>query len=225
MVQDTHHPNSESNGELTISRTTQERNQLTEDNIALARRIVHRMWRAGTIRGIDTLDDALQEGYCALVEAIDKQDFGRENASWSNYIYKSVCRRLIKRSLENGNIRTPITSLQDDTSAAIKEKATRAKRFSGELEDIGVECNVTLRMEVQEMMATFGRYLTKEEQKLLRMRFGFDGKPMSFREYARILDVSHEEVRLRYKEALRKLRERMGIVQEERQRRIPVACS
>jgi RNA polymerase sigma factor (sigma-70 family) len=192
---------------------------LTELNMPLAKYMTARLWKHGALKFFESLDDALQEAYKALMNAIQKEDPDHPQASWSNYICECIKRHLLRANKEIGVIHTPAWAFSKKAKKERPEAYRMAKNAHGcaslEFCTIHSTCSALVHVEdpsvglqVEELLAAIA-LLPDYERDLIEVSFGLNGETKTLRAYAEEYGISHELARVRQGEVLDKLRERL----------------
>ena len=179
----------------------------------LAYHTVKRLWNSGRLTGFTSFEDALQEGYWTLVRAIERHQDDCESTAWSTYLVKCIRRHLSKKSREGGLIRAPYWTLSTKAKkknpkayeAALRGMKVRLSDAGGNL---SYRENPLSRLETEDLMKAVAK-LSPEEQELVKVSFGLGREKVPLRQQAIQMNLSHQGLRLRLIEALRKLRERL----------------
>lgn len=187
--------------------------KIVEHNIRLVMKIAHEYTGYGL-----PLEDLIAEGRIGLVQSVDLYDPSKKTKF--SYFASFRIRKRIRMALDRSHgvkhgkwyrvkehdkknlVTTSLNEKIGDGETEFAESLTDARSNPAE----ACEHSDTMRM----MLEILDTALEKREREILRLRFGFDGKPLTLEDIARQMNVSHERIRQIEKLALSKMNEAMS---------------
>lgn len=200
--------------------TQSERNALCLVNLPYAKYIALEMWRAGRLRNLGSLEDAIQEASIALMTAIERFDSdhvdekdGKPNANFESYVGTCIRNHLGHKGRTGTVIVIPGWALRKNTKEKRPDVYKHAKHLcavgSLSLSSDGLvsrEKDPDHDMMIEETRAALER-LEPDMRDLLKKRFGIGGEePQTLRSLGEAAGVSSERIRVRQRDALRSMR-------------------
>lgn len=194
------------------------RNRVVNQYTPMVHKIANRLWvvRHNELQGIGTIDDVFQVGIIGLLLAADyfQPDFG---VKFITYAYRSVYNHILDAGLEAGVIRVPRNNRMLPEGHPRRVLTDRA-RVTAELTD---NVQITDRkperasVEDREQVEILLRACTPDQRRVVEMHLGLGSsqRAMAFKEIGEILGFGRQNASNLYKDALRKMRRRVG--QEE----------
>ncbi len=181
---------------------TKARDRLIEHNLRLVAHITKKYYAQ-----CDDTDDLISIGTIGLIKAINTYD-PQKKVKLATYA---------SRCIEN-EILMYLRSMRRKATEVSLADALEADEESGGLslmdllaEDSDLDERLVLAEEAQKVREAVSSTLDKREQKVIRLRYGLDGKaPMTQRETAEILGISRSYISRIEKKALEKLRIRLN---------------
>lgn len=182
--------------------------KIIRHNIRLVMKIAHEYTGYGL-----SLEDLIAEGRIGLVQSVDLYD-PKKNTKFS-YFASFRIRKLIRMALDRSHgvkhgkwYRVKEHDKKNLVTTSLNEKIGDGEtEFAESLTDMrfspaeSCEHNDTLKA----MMEMLDTALEKREREILRLRFGFDGEPLTLEDIATKMNVSHERIRQIEKLALSKM--------------------
>lgn len=188
--------------------------ELIENNTGMIKKIANKY--NGINRELE-FDDLFQNGVLGLMAAAKKYKFDIEKKAKfityavfyiDRYMYRSV-NGCSSKDIGNNKLYNSCTSLNIPIG---EEGETRELEDFIEYIDYGFE-NIeeklfiaNLRKELEVLMQTHN---TLEQREILKLKYGWNSKPMTLNEIAEILNITGNKARLKESAALRKLRNSM----------------
>ena len=174
--------------ELDLRLSEETRNHILRANLRLVISIARRLTREQ-----GRFDDAVSDGFVALMQAVDRFDYSR------GFRFSTYATHAIQRDYFN---RTKRQRVKDERVQICDPVVLHSDRISETLDQHWERCSA-VSDSIQDAIAT---HLDRREQFVILQRFGLiDGKAHTLRELGELLSVSKERVRQLETRALRKL--------------------
>lgn len=178
--------------------TAQEEDEMAEKNMMLVHSITNKWANGRTDR--DDIFSAAEQGLCKAIQAFDP----RTKNAFSTFAHKVITNEIVYYLRQANRVAKHCVSMETLISADSNGHEIILEDILGVDDDMQRD---VAHQEVLHIMHLYiDKFLSEDEKKIIRCRFGLDTKTMTQLEVARLLHMSQANVSKRERHILAKLR-------------------